>query len=177
MFLPAHLSMPVSSAISWVNLRFELYVVASVSGLGLLDCKFQNVPMYNAQPEKIGINSLDSKAITDNSFSSICEIRALHGIPQCRMGIKKKGSDFLKNSQGLHDLVIRSQIFKAILHLSLFPYASQQPTAAQQFQCSQHLHKLGARNCNGFHLESDFLGDGNKRCSPQKSLGASGLAT
>ena len=142
--------------------------MASVSGLGLLDCKFQNVPMCNVQPEKIGINSLDSKAITDNSFSSICEIRALHGIPQCRMGIKKKGSDFLKNSQGLHDLVIRSQIFKAILHLSLFPYTSQQPTAAQQFHRSQHLHKLGTRNCNGFHLESDFLAGREKKMEPSK---------
>ena len=64
--------------------------------------------------------------------------------------------------------MIRSQIFKAILHLSLLPYTSQQPTAAQQFHRSQHLHKLGTRNCNGFHLESDLLGDGKKRCSPQK---------
>ncbi len=46
MFVSAHLSMPVSSAISWVNLRFELYVVASVRIPINVDCWIANSKMH-----------------------------------------------------------------------------------------------------------------------------------
>lgn len=177
MFLPAHLSMPVSSAISWVNLRFELYVVASVSGLGLLDCKFQNVPMYNVQPEKIGINSLDSKAITDNSFSSICEIWALHGIPQCRMGIKKKDRTSSKTAKAFMTWWSDLKSSKPFCTCHCFPIRLN---SQQRLNSSIALSTFTSSE-RGTATDSTwnptFWRDWKKRCSPQKSLGASGLAT